>query len=101
MGKKNGVIIQGFGGVLVRKKFFTKTDLIIDKQFSWVDDIWFSACLCKNKIKILKNEEASKLYFVSIADDHALQNTLFSSKKRADLNKAAASHVTKKFGVWI
>ena len=34
LGKKNGVIIQGFGGVLVRKKFFTKTDLIIDKQFS-------------------------------------------------------------------
>jgi len=101
LGKKNGVIIQGFGGVLVRKKFFTKTDLRIEKQFSWVDDIWFSACLCKNKIKILKNEEASKLYCASIVDDHALQNTLFDSVRRADLNKAAASHVAKTFGIWI
>ena len=101
LGKKNGVILQGFGGVLVRKKFFTATDLIITEPFTWVDDIWFSACLCKNKIEIVKNEEASKLYRVNISDEHALQNTLFKSMKRADLNKAAANHVTEKFEIWM
>lgn len=98
--KKNGVIAQGFGGVLIRKNFFLMADTIIDKSFTWVDDIWLSACLCKNRIKVLKNVEASTLYRCSISDKHELQNSSFNSMKRADLNKIASNRATEIFGIW-
>ena len=98
--KKNGVIAQGFGGVLIRKNFFLMADTIIDKSFTWVDDIWLSACLCKNRIKVLKNVEASTLYRCSIGDKHELQNSSFNSMKRADLNKIASNRATEIFGIW-
>ena len=98
--KKNGSILQGFGGVLVRKKYFKIQDFRIPKPYHWVDDIWISTCLEKNKIPIVENSGAKHLIKNSYQDQYGLQNTIFSKKNRAELNRIAVNYSSENFKIW-
>jgi len=100
LGKKNGSIVQGFGGALIRKKFFDIKDFNIPKPYHWVDDIWISTCLYNNKIPIIENRDSKHLIKNNYHDHHSLQNTVFSKKNRATLNQIAVNYSSKKFKIW-
>ena len=101
LGKKNGSIVQGFGGVLVQKRFFTAEDYNIPSPYRWVDDIWISTCLRKNMISVEKNKQSKQFIKNGYRDNYELQNATFLTKKRAELNLAAVNYSSDRYKIWI
>ena len=103
-----GVILEGYGGVLVRPSFFDETVFNMPKEFFPVDDIWFSAKLAERGIPIKysgrKPAEKSHPVIVNGADvgrmDGSLTTATFDGRARAELDINAMRYAVKNLGVW-
>ena len=102
------VIVEGFGGVLVRPYFFDQTVFAVPKQFFPVDDIWFSAKLAERKIPIKfsgrRLSEKSQPVIINNLDvgraAGSLTTTLFDGDSRRTLDLTAMIYAINQLGVW-
>lgn len=103
-----GVILEGYGGVLVRPDFFDQTVFDIPREFFPVDDIWFSAKIAQRGIKIKHSGRATKEKSGPVIFDHcdvgrvesSLSTATFWGQTRDDLNINAMRYAVKNLGVW-
>jgi len=103
-----GQIVQGFGGVLVRPDFFPMKTFEVDDEFFMVDDIWFSAMLAKENVKVRFSErttaEKSSPVIVNGQDLGRFSDSLVASVHhgltRNDLDWRAIRLARERYGVW-
>jgi hypothetical protein len=103
-----GQIAEGFGGVLVKPEFFTSRAFDIDQEFVMVDDIWFSAMLAYNDVKVrFSNRKAVEKSKPVIANGidlgrslDSLVESVHNDMNRNDLDWRAIQLARKRFSVW-
>ena len=95
-----GDVFFGVGGVVVRPDFFD--DVAFDiPDIAWlVDDIWLSAMLARQGIRIYCPWRAALPKAQSNSELDSLLSATFEGQDRQQLNRAAAKHCRDRFGVW-
>ena len=100
--ESNGIIAEGFGGVLVKSGFFpTFVDRVPDEVF-FVDDVWLSACLAHNNIDILsaKPKKAEKSNELMLKTAAPLNKLIVNGMGREQLDTQAIRYVCKTLDIW-
>lgn len=95
-----GEIFFGVAGVVVRPEFFDDIAFDIPEEAWAVDDVWLSANLARQGIRIYCPWMMALPDATGMATQDALLDAEFLGKKRQELNKAAAKVCQQKFGVW-
>lgn len=103
-----GHIAEGFGGVLVKPDFFTSRVFDIDEEFLMVDDIWFSAMLTYNNVKVkFSNRELAEKSKPVIANGadlgrslDSLVKSIYDDMNRNDLDWRAIQLARNRFSIW-
>jgi hypothetical protein len=104
-----GQIVQGFGGVLVRPDFFPVETFEIDDEFFMVDDIWLSAMLAMNDVKVtFSGRTTAEKSSPVVVDGRALGRSSDSlvtltheGLNRNDLDWRAIRLASERYGVWV
>jgi len=103
-----GVILEGYGGVIVKPSFFDRTVFDIPKEFFHVDDIWFSAKLAQRGVTLKYSgrvpHDRSRPVIANGSDVGRMEGSLtltgFSGQSRADLDLNAMRYAMENLGVW-
>lgn len=95
-----GDVFFGVGGVVVRPDFFDDVAFDIPDIAFLVDDIWLSAMLARQGIRIYCPWRAALPKTQEISTQDSLQDATFDGKGRQGLNSAAARYCHDRFGVW-
>ena len=96
-------IAEGFSGVLVKPKFFTKDVFCIPDTHWMVDDVWFSGHLAKNGIKIRRaHSKFSELLSKDLASARisALLDFKDQNTDRHEANMRCIRYFQETYHVW-
>ena len=94
-------ICKGYGGVLVRPKFFTDAAFDIPDLLWTVDDFWLSGQLALNGIPIRKITQVENSDKTALADVSALEDLVYDEHDRHEANLACIRYFQEKHGIWI
>lgn len=95
-----GEIFFGVGGVVVRPEFFDDVAFDIPEVARPVDDVWLSAMLARQGVRIYCPWMAALPSAVESSEVASLINSTFEGLGRQDLKRAAARYCQEAFGVW-
>jgi GT2 family glycosyltransferase len=95
-------ILEGWGGVLVKPRFFRDEVFDIPDILWLVDDIWLSGNLALNSVPIwLTADEAIRTKGNSEeVKEAALRKTVYKDHNRDQANQACVDYFINKFGIW-
>ena len=94
-------IAAGYGGVLVKPKFFNHMVYNIPDIFWTVDDIWLSGNLKINSIKIIRCTDAIKgLNFSKAHKINPLTRFIYKKHDRDSANFECIKYYNQAYGIW-
>jgi len=94
-------IAAGYGGVLVKPKFFKETVFNIPEHLWTVDDIWLSGNLRLGSINIMHCPEAVKnLTFSKSHDINPLTGFIYNDQDRDLSNYECIEYFNQNYGIW-
>lgn len=97
-------VAEGFGGVLVKPRFFSDKLYDVPDDLAMVDDFWISGMLLSSGVKIVQTESDPKCKgsspLFSGDSPQALTMDVVDGLSRADLNSRAREYFSSKFGIW-
>lgn len=104
----DNLIVEGYGGVLVKPDFFHPHVIDVPKQAWPVDDVWLSANLEANGTPIKWTQRTQRQRSSSLRidgqnisrDAHALATSSFEGMHRNELDWTAVEHCREVFGIW-
>ena len=91
-------IFEGFGGVLVKPRFFDEDVYTCPKDYLVVDDIWLSGCIKKQGIKIWGLNIPTPATHKGDATDPLW--LLKGDQDRKTCNPRCIAHIRKTFHIW-
>lgn len=94
-------IAKGFGGVLIKPKFFNSSVSTIPKFAIPVDDIWLSGKLAINGVAIRKISKGISCGKTRNDELLPLEKTLFNALDRYKLNLDAIRHLRAEYKIWL
>jgi hypothetical protein len=93
-------IAQGFAGVLIDPKWLSGAEYE-PPDIAWpVDDIWLSGHLARQNIPIIIASGARAGMRLAYHDAHGLQDADIGGQTRDQANRACASLMHARFGIW-
>lgn len=95
-----GDVFFGVGGVVVRPTFFDAVAFDIPDVAWLVDDIWLSAMVARQGVRIYCPWRAAFPQSQDSAGVDALLDVVAAGQDRQDLNRAASEYCRDSFGVW-
>lgn len=100
--RKSGYIdiFEGFSGVLVKPRFFTKDVLNIAEVAQFQDDIWLSANIAKNGFQIWTDAGEFRPKFSEADEMEPLNLQIFEGANRRDLNRKIIQYCQEHMGIW-
>lgn len=100
--RKSGYIdiFEGFSGVLVKPRFFTKEVLNIPDVAQFQDDIWLSANVAKNGFQIWTDAGEFRPKFSEADEMEPLNLQIFEGANRRELNRKIIQHCQEHMGIW-
>ena len=93
-------IFEGFSGVLVKPRFFTKDVLNIPEVAQFQDDIWLSANVAKNGFQIWTDAGEFRPKFSEADEMEPLNLQIFEGANRRELNHKIIQHCQEHMGIW-
>ena len=93
-------IAKGFGGVLVKSKFFSEKVFAIPADFWAVDDIWISGQLAVNNVSIKSLASPVKTSTDENARIDALIDLEVDSRRRQHLDFECVRYFQNQFSIW-
>lgn len=93
-------IAKGFGGVLVKPKFFPTSAYDIPERLWAVDDIWLSGQLALNKVGIKLLDQRASSRPTAASDIDALLDMRVNDDNRIRLNAECIRYFQDRFGIW-
>ena len=100
--RKSGYIdiFEGFSGVLVKPRFFTKDVLNIAEIAQFQDDIWLSAHVAKNGFQIWTDAGEFRPKFSEADEMEPLNLQIFEGANRRELNRKIIQYCQDHMGIW-
>ncbi|MEP2978857.1 MAG: glycosyltransferase family 2 protein [Lentilitoribacter sp.] len=100
--RKSGYIdiFEGFSGVLVKPRFFTKDVLNIAEVAQFQDDIWLSANVAKNGFQIWTDAGEFRPKFSEADEMEPLNLQIFEGANRRELNRKIIQYCQNHMGIW-
>lgn len=96
---RDGRVVQGFGGVMVRPDMLGADVLDVTRPAVWVDDIWLSAHIAAGGLDVVECEGA-RAHIIAQDGDAALQDALIDGMDRGALNRMVAHELSARLGIW-
>lgn len=93
-------ICQGFGGVLVRPKFFGPEVYEIPDVLWTVDDIWLSGHLATRGVTIRRVSDRKKCEKSNLAGVDDLTSHTYNSIGRIKADHMCVEHYRRNYGIW-
>lgn len=93
-------IFEGFSGVLVKPRFFTKDVLNIAEVAQFQDDIWLSANVAKNGFQIWTDAGEFRPKFSEADEMEPLNLQIFEGANRRELNRKIIQYCQDHMGIW-
>jgi len=94
-------IAAGYGGVLIKPKFFTADVFNIPPQLWAVDDIWISGNLALTNTKIIKDVRGKiNITFSEVSNTDPLTRFVHNQSSRDLLNFEGIEFFKKNYGIW-
>jgi len=105
---QNTHLVEGYGGVLITPKMFDERVFKVPDEFIFVDDMWFSANLTRNKIPLVRSRKSrlqrSRKVIVDGVDlggmRGSLKTAVLDNMKRHELDVIAINTAIETMGIW-
>ncbi|MBO6920030.1 MAG: glycosyltransferase family 2 protein [Rhizobiaceae bacterium] len=100
--RKSGYIdiFEGFSGVLVKPRFFTKDVTNIPEIAQFQDDIWLSANVAHNGFQIWTDAGKFRPKFSEADELKPLNLQIFEGSNRRELNRKIIQYCQEHMGIW-
>ncbi len=100
--RKSGYIdiFEGFSGVLVKPRFFTKDVTNIPEIAQFQDDIWLSANVANNGFQIWTDAGEFRPKFSEADEMEPLNLQIFEGANRRELNRKIIEYCQEHMGIW-
>ena len=93
-------IAEGYGGVLVKPRFFPNLVFSVPEACWAVDDMWLSGCLEKNGTPIYLSSDRKFSKELPSSNVEGLRDLSVAGKRRNELNAYAIEFMRRNLGIW-